>query len=229
VKAAHKRGMEIWMAYGLFDNGSGPDVGFGGFPYAAEDKIRIKHPEWIPVNKYGTWRQGGPIEFCYPGARKAMVDYLSRYVMDRDFDGIAFLTYVENYSQRYEDEFGYNQPIVDEFRKRYGVDIRHEAFDKQAWAKLRGEYLTQFMRELHAALAKKGKKIAVSSMAAIHICPVSGMWTTGCERSAGYGWIWKRGRKKGLLMKSIFIPGIQIQHSSRWLIYAKERRPSFGF
>src|SRR6266581_7879640 len=36
VKAAHARGMELWMAYGLFDNGSGPDVGFTGFPYAAE-------------------------------------------------------------------------------------------------------------------------------------------------------------------------------------------------
>ena len=76
-----------------------------------------------------------------------MVNYLSRYVMERNFDGIAFLTYAENFSQRYEDEFGYNQPIVDEFRKRYGVDIRTEPFDKLAWAKLRGEYLTQFMRE----------------------------------------------------------------------------------
>ena len=77
VKAAHERGMEIWMAYGLFDNGSGPDAGFTGFPYAAEDKIRVEHPEWAPVNKYGTWHQGGPIEFCYPGARKAMVEYLT--------------------------------------------------------------------------------------------------------------------------------------------------------
>jgi len=82
VKAAHARGMEIWMAYGLFDNGSSPDVGFYGFPYAAEDKIRVEHPEWAPINRYGTWRQGGPIEFCYPGARKAMVDYLTKYVVE---------------------------------------------------------------------------------------------------------------------------------------------------
>ena len=161
VKAAHARGMELWMAYGLFDNGSGPDVGFTGFPYAAEDKIRVEHPEWAPVNKYGTWHQGGPIEFCYEGARKAMVEYLTKYVVEGDYDGIAFLSYAENYSQRYEDEFGYNQPIVDEFKKRYGVDIRTQPFDKVAWCKLRGEYLTQFFREFHESLSKNGKKIAM--------------------------------------------------------------------
>ena len=163
VKAGHDRGMEVWMAYGLFDNGSPADVGFGGFPYAAEDKIRVEHPEWAPVNKYGTWKQGGPIEFAYPEARKAMVDYLSKYVIDGGYDGIAFLTYVENYSMRYEDEFGYSQPIVDEFKKRHGVDIRTQEFDRDAWSKLRGEYLTQFMRELHTALSKHGKKIAIST------------------------------------------------------------------
>lgn len=161
VKAAHDRGMEIWMAYGLFDNGSGPDVGFSGFPYAAEDTIRIQHPEWISVNRFGTWRQGGPIEFCYPGARKAMVDYLTNYTVEGGYDGLAFLTYAENYSQRYEDEFGYNPSIVEAFKKRHGVDIRTQPFDKEAWAKLRGEYLTQFLREIHSSLATKGKKIAV--------------------------------------------------------------------
>jgi hypothetical protein len=162
VKAAHDRGMKIWLTYGLFDNGSPADVGFGGFPYAAEDKIRIEHPEWAPVNKYGTWRQGGPIEFAYPEARKAMVDYLAKYTIDGGYDGLAFLSYAENYSMRYEDEFGYSQPIVDEFKKRHGVDIRTQEFDREAWAKLRGEYLTQFMRELHEAMKAKGEKVAVS-------------------------------------------------------------------
>lgn len=162
VQAARDQGLEIYLTYGLFDNGSQADVGFGGFPYAAEDKIRVEHPEWAPVNKYGTWRQGGPIEFCYPEARKAMVDYLARYTIDGGYDGIAFLSYVENFSMHYEDEFGFNQPIVDEFKKRHGVDIRYESFDRDAWRKLRAEYLTQFMRELHAAMSAQGKKIAVS-------------------------------------------------------------------
>ena len=162
VRAAHARGLEIWMAYGLFDNGSGPDVGFGGFPYAAEDRLRVEHPDWAPLNRFGTWRQGGPIELAYPEARRAMVDYLARYTLDGGYDGIAFLSYAENYSLRYEDEFGFNAPVVDEFRRRYGVDIRREPFDRAAWARLRGEYVTAFLRELRAALHPAGKKIAVS-------------------------------------------------------------------
>jgi HEAT repeat protein len=161
VRAAHQRGMKIWMAYGLFDNGSGPDVGFTGFPYAMEDRVRVEHPEWVPCNRWGTWRQGGPVEFAYPGARKAMVAYLTKFIVAGGYDGVAFLTYAENYSQRYDDEFGFNEPVVAEFKKRHGVDIRKQRFDKAAWSRLRGEYLTEFLRELRAALRPHGKKIAV--------------------------------------------------------------------
>lgn len=161
VRAARDRGMQIWMAYGLVDNGSQADAGYVGFPYAIEDRLRVKNPEWAPVNRFGTWRQGGPIEFAYPGARKGMTDYLTKHLVDGGYDGIAFLTYAENFSQRYDDEFGFNQPIVDEFKKRHGVDIRSQPFDKEAWARLRGEYLTQFLRELRASLSRHGKKIAV--------------------------------------------------------------------
>jgi hypothetical protein len=149
VEAAHKRGMEIWLTHGLFDNGSQADAGYAGFPYAAEDRLRVEHPEWAPVNKWGTWRQGGPI------------DYLVKYVVDGDYDGLSFLTYAENFSQRYEDEFGYSEPIVKEFQRRYGVNILREPFEKKKWARLRGEYVETFLRELRSRLAKHGKKLAI--------------------------------------------------------------------
>ena len=161
VEAAHRRGMEIWLTHGLFDNGSQADVGYAGFPYAAEDRLRVEHPEWAPVNKWGTWRQGGPIEFAYPEARQAMADYLVKYVVEGDYDGLSFLTYAENFSQRYEDEFGYSEPIVKEFQQRYGVNILLEKFDKQKWARLRGEYVEMFLRDLRSRLAKHGKKLAI--------------------------------------------------------------------
>jgi HEAT repeat protein len=161
VKASHDLGMEVWMAYGLFDHGSAADVGYVGFPYAAEDHRRAAHPEWAPVNRFGTWRQGGPIEFCYPEARKAVAGYLARYVLDGGYDGIAFLTYAENYSVRYDDEFGFNEPVVAEFKRRHGVDVRRQPFDRDAWSRLRGEYVTAFLRDLHARLAPHKKRVAV--------------------------------------------------------------------
>jgi HEAT repeat protein len=161
VEAAHQRGMEIWLTYGLFDNGSQADAGYAGFPYAAEDKLRILHPEWAPLNKWGTWRQGGPLEFAYPAARRAMAEYLTQYVLDGDYDGLSLLTYAENFSQRYEFEFGYGPPIVKEFQRRYGVNILRDKFDKQKWAGLRGEYVEIFLRDLRSRLEKHGKKLAI--------------------------------------------------------------------
>jgi hypothetical protein len=149
------------LTYGLFDNGSQAEAGYSGFPYAAEDRLRVEHPEWAPVNKWGTWRQGGPVEFAYPEARRAMAEYLTKYVVEGGYDGLSFLTYAENFSQRYEDEFGYNEPIVKEFQRRYGVNILREPFEKQKWMRLRGEYVEKFLRELRSRLAKNGKKLAI--------------------------------------------------------------------
>ncbi|MEX1232169.1 MAG: HEAT repeat domain-containing protein [Planctomycetaceae bacterium] len=161
VAEAKKQGMEIWLTYGLFDNGSQADAGYVDFPYAIEDKLRIEHPEWAPVNKWRTWRQGGPIEFAYPAARQRMADYLTKYVVDGGYDGIAFLTYAENFSQRYEDEFGYSEPIVEEFRQKYGVDIRREEFDLDAWRRMRGAHVEAFLRLLKMQLNAHGKKVAI--------------------------------------------------------------------
>ena len=137
-EATRANKQQLWMAYGLFDNGSGPDVGFTGFPYAMEDRLRVEHPEYAPLNRWGTWRQGGPVEFAYPGMRKGMVEYLTKHLVAGGYDGIAFLTYAENYSQRYEDEFGFSEPVVAEFQRRHGVDPRVQAFDKSALQRLRG-------------------------------------------------------------------------------------------
>lgn len=161
VEEAHKRGMKISLTYGLFDNGSQADAGYSGFPYAVEDKLRVEHPEWAPVNRWGTWRQGGPIEFAYPEAREAMASYLAKSVIDGGYDEISFLTYAENFSQRYEDEFGYNEPIVAEYKEKFGVDIRKEDFDRDEWRKIRGRHLTEFLRLLKSKLSPHEKKIAV--------------------------------------------------------------------
>lgn len=161
LQSARAHGLKIWMAYGLFDNGSAADVGFSGFPYAAEDRLRVEFPECVPVNRFGTWRQGGPIEFAHAEARQGMVKYLADYIQKEGYDGVAFLTYAENFSQRYDDEFGFSSLIVDEFKRRHGVDPRTQAYDKQAFARLRGEYLTQFFRELRQALGERGAKVGV--------------------------------------------------------------------
>jgi HEAT repeat protein len=159
VKAAHERGMEIWGVGSLWDWGAPADTpGFGDYPFTFESKLKLEHPEWAPVDKHGARRQGGPIELAYPEARKALVDLTVRQTLKAGYDGIAMLTYVENYSLRFEDEFGYSDPIVEDFKRRHRIDIRTEPFRRGASRedrlRLRGSYVTAFLRELKAELAK---------------------------------------------------------------------------
>lgn len=162
VAAAHRHGMEIYIFDGLFDLGGTADTsGDGMYPYIHEDQLRIEHPEWVPIDRWGERLAPGPIEFCYPEARKALVSRYLNQVTQYKYDGIFFYTYVENHGARYLDEYGFNEPIVKEYELRHGADIRKQSFDKDAWYRLRGEYMTLFVGELHSALASKGKKLSM--------------------------------------------------------------------
>ena len=71
VAAARRNGMGIYLFTGLFDHGVQPDVGVLA-PYLFEDRLRIAHPEWCSLDRWGQRRQPGPIDFCYPEARQAL-------------------------------------------------------------------------------------------------------------------------------------------------------------
>lgn len=166
AKLAHERGLEFWGVGTLGDWGCRPDTpGFNDFPWFWESTLRLEHPEWVPVDKYGYRKQGGTIELAYPEARKALVDLHTRLAVEAGYDGVILLSYVENFSQRFQDEFGYSEPIVKEFKRRYGIDIRHEPFNKYAsrsdWYRLRGEYVTQYLRELKQSLSEHGIELGM--------------------------------------------------------------------
>ena len=164
VTEAHRHGMEVYLWAPLFDYGGPADNGgCKEYPNFGQLNLTVEHPEWMPSDRYGVRQQNGPIELAYPEARKALIDiYL--YYIDRDkLDGITFFTYCENYGLRFEDEFGYSQPIVDEYKRcAMASDIRtRRDFDRHLWHYLRGEYVTQFLRELKAELVKRHKKLGV--------------------------------------------------------------------
>jgi hypothetical protein len=66
---------------------------------------------------------------------------------------------------RFQDEFGFNAPIVREFQRRTKVDLRTQPFTRQGsrydWYALRGEYLTQYLRQLKAELRRNGRKLGI--------------------------------------------------------------------
>ncbi len=164
VSAAHKHKMEAFLYTGLFEFGVQPDIGVIG-PYPFEDEIRREHPQWCPVDRWGERRCPGPVSFCYPQARKLIIDRYVKNLKQYNYDGICFYTYVENCGILYEDEFGFNQPIIEEFNKRFpNVDLKRDQLtqaQKLHWYACRGKFTTDFLCELKAELSKQGKKLSV--------------------------------------------------------------------
>ena len=90
------------------------------------------------------------------------------------------------------DRFGFNQPVVDDMQRLYGVDIfsdprfyvdsptfylREPLVEK--WRDLRGGYLTQLYRELREALRGVDPQIKIAiTLAGEHIGPPLGNWRT---------------------------------------------------
>jgi hypothetical protein len=166
AQAARRRGMELWGVATMFDWGAQADApGFGDYPSNSESRLRLQHPEWVPVDRHGFRRQGGPIEFAYPEARKALVDLHVNEMRRVGYGGAVFLTYLENYSLRFQDEFGFNPPVVMAFEKRVRRDLLKEPFTRTAsredWLRVRGGFVTDFLRELKTELVKDGRKIGV--------------------------------------------------------------------
>ena len=164
VEAAHKHGMEIWGVGNLVDWGASADTPpFKHYPFNSESRLRIDNPEWVPTDKSGLLKQGGPVELAYPEARRALIDLHMKFMKEDGYDGMTFLTYAENHSMRFQHEFGYNQPIVDEFKRRHRLDIRYEDWTRFAtpddWQLLRGQFVTQFLRELKMELDASDQKL----------------------------------------------------------------------
>ena len=57
--------------------------------------------------------------------------------------------------------YGFNEPVVEEYRQRYGVDIRSQAYDADRLSRLRGERYTAFVRECSRRVRKLGKRLQV--------------------------------------------------------------------
>jgi hypothetical protein len=163
--AAKRRGLSFWGYMPFFEVGASADVvsmsGFG--PYNFEDKFRATHPEYRLYDRAGI-ESGGTIEFGYPAVRQYFVKrYEDELKPGGDFSiygGIIFYTYVENFFPRFTDQFIYSDIAAKDFKARYGVDVYSEPFDMDKYMQLRGEYVTEYLRELRRVFDKYGKKIA---------------------------------------------------------------------
>lgn len=54
--------------------------------------------------------------------------------------------------------YGFNVPVVEEYQRRYGLDITREDFSREKFRALRGEFFTAFLRKASEMTRARGKK-----------------------------------------------------------------------
>jgi len=191
IKTAHKYGMKVYMWQSVYDDGTPPDKlhrkWSQGFPW--RNSYFDEHPELDTRDRKGNI-QWGVRELAYPIARQSKVkDYVIAVSRYPDLDGVYVYMHSHSDAPDRGDQYGFNQIIVDEYKKRYGVDIltdpRFDCFSPdfnindeavENWRKLRGEYLTQLLIDIKTAIVKikPDIKIAVNTQGGDYFGPPFG-------------------------------------------------------
>ena len=154
IKAGHAQGMKVICWLDIFDDG------WPGF----HSKFIDEHPQCQWVGKDGKTYFHGLIDYSWPEARAFRVAQ-ARELLALGADGIhcstsAHCRHLPNVHE--EDFYGYSQPIVDEFRAKYGVDIRTAgSFDREAWHDLKGRAMLELYRQLGQVCHEQKKELWV--------------------------------------------------------------------
>lgn len=85
--------------------------------------------------------------------------------------------------------YGFDPPVIEAYRRRYGVDIRTEPFDVQKWKAVQGDAYTDFLREARAYTRQQGVKMQV------HVNALMGNVVPSWEINnvpANIEWQWQR-------------------------------------
>jgi hypothetical protein len=163
VKIGHEIGLQIhaWVSINEDDHGWG-----------WRSEFAKAHPEFRWVRRDGS-SYHSQLSFAFPEVRAYKLSILKEILGGYAVDGI-FLDWIRTGDIRdnpQNDEkgianYGYETPNVERFKQLYGKDPRDLPPDDEAWAKVRGEGSTQFMRE--------ARKLAATSKRPVPICAMVG-------------------------------------------------------
>lgn len=159
---ARKHDMQAFLYVTLFDEGWGllpkkvREVSYHNRMHCQhvswQSEFSRRHPRYVIADRTLQNRQWGVMCLGFPQVRQHMIRRYLRMLQKGNFDGLFVCLRSQSKPAEYADQYGFNDPIQHEYKKRYGIDIRTEDFDLQLWRDLQGEYLTRFLKELRRAL-----------------------------------------------------------------------------
>jgi hypothetical protein len=146
--ACHEAGMSCYASLRM--NGDYPESMWGGtFPKFANGSFWWKHPEFRVLDAKG--KPGYHQSYAFPEVREFKLNIL-REVAEQDIDGIN-LDF-----QRHPTFFGFEKPMSDAFKAKYGIEANTMPQDDPRWFPLRFEMMNLFVREVRQLLDEAGKR-----------------------------------------------------------------------
>jgi len=170
---AHDIGLKVFLYVSLFDEGW-PLLPQKLREVSFHNKMHCQHvtwqsdfsrsnPQYARVDRTLKHHQWGVLCLAYPAVRRHFIGRFQRLLATGSFDGLFVCLRSQSRPADFADQFGFCQPIRDEFIKRHGRDIWTEDFDLAQWRDLQGEYLTGFMQELSKTLGAGQYLLAVGA------------------------------------------------------------------
>jgi hypothetical protein len=170
---AHKYDMQAFLYVALFDEGwpllpkKVREVSYHNkmhFQHVSwQSDFSRKHPQYAVVDRALRNHQWGVLCLGYPEVRKHLIRRFLRLLHAGNFDGLFVCLRSQSRPADYADQYGFNDPVQQEYVKRYGIDIRNEDFDLQLWRDLLGEFITCFLKELHKVLSAEQLSLAIGA------------------------------------------------------------------
>ena len=168
---AHSFGMKAYLYVSLFDEGWPlppkriREVSYHNAMHCQhtswQSKFSRENPEYALTDRSGQQRQWGVLCLAYPEVRSHFCSRFMNLLQNAEFDGLFVCLRSQSRPADFADQFGFNEPVQQDYLARYGRDIGNEDFDLRAWRDLLGEYLTTFLSELRNRLNLLGVRLAV--------------------------------------------------------------------
>jgi hypothetical protein len=154
--ACHEAGIACYASLRM--NGDYPaNMWEGSFPRYANSKFWWDHPEFRQRDAKG--RILTKLSFAFPEVREFKLAIL-REVAAQDIDGIN-LDF-----QRHPDFFGFEAPMAQAFKEKYGIEAATVPATDPRWTPLRYERMTGFVRAVRRLLddagRQKGRRLGLS-------------------------------------------------------------------
>ena len=157
TQAAREAGISIYCYVNMYDEGMPPHVDnytHGRYPW--ESTFFREHPDYYACDRDWQKRHWGVPEYAYPEVREYKLRELAHLVDRYEWDGVYVATRGHRMPAEHGDQYGFNRPVAEAFWQRYGVDILTQNFDLEAWRRLRGEFVTEYLREVRKFCDERG-------------------------------------------------------------------------